>query len=219
MSIAALRSKFDHLLTTINGSTSTNFSTTVETAYEALVLARVMTEYHTVYGTIQSVIYPSHISFLNQKPGKFRVSRSFKIEFTGGHSFYFAADVELLGLNALKAGRPEGVKFETDVVVVPEHAVNDVINLFDGYPAPQHLDSIYECKFGSYNKGQLRELLGLKRHTSFLQSSLHIRPTLFSQTVNNSYPAIAIKMARPVVHRFFDRATATFYDLEQIIVN
>jgi len=217
MSVATLRTKFDSLLRAINGTTSTNFSARVENAYEALVMASVMTEYCAVYGAIRNFHFPSHPRFLNQSPGKFRVSRAFKIEFTSSEAFYFAADVELFGLNAMTG--PAGIKFEADVVVIPVNTVYDIINNFDDYPAPQHLDSIYECKFGSYNKGQLRELLGLKRHTCYLRPSSTALRTLFIQPIVNSHPPIALKMVRPVVHLFFDRVTADFYDLEQIIIN
>jgi len=219
MSLATLRSRFDSLLTAINGTSSSNFSTRVENAYEALVLARVMTEYHAVYGTIRSFSFPIHAGFLNQSPGRFFVERSFKIVFASGQTFYFSADVEIFGLKAYNIGSPVGIKFEADVVVIPETAVTDITNIFNGYPAPQHLDSIYECKFGSFNKGQLRELLGLKRHITFLQRPRHLKPRLFSQQIHNSNPPIAVKMARPTVRRFLDGATADFYDLEQIIVN
>ena len=108
---------------------------------------------------------------------------------------------------------------KADVVVVPEPLANDVINNFGGYPAPQHIDSAYECKFGSYQKGQLRELLGLKRHLGYLNGSAAKTPTLFTTPILNSHPAIALKMVRPRRLKFFDKTTASLYDLEQIIVN
>lgn len=219
MSLAALKTKFNSLLRSINGSSSTNFATTVETGYEALALASVMTEYKRVYGRIISLTHPTNSKFLNQKPGKFRLDRSFKIEFQSGQTFYFAADIEVFGLEALNQNRPIGVLFEADVVVIPEPLANDVINNFRGYPAPQHIDSAYECKFGSYHKGQLRELLGLKRHLSYLNGNTTTRPTLFATPILNSQPAIALKMVRPRRHKFLDITTATLYDLEQIIVN
>ncbi len=221
MSLAALKTKFNSLLSNINGSTSTNFATTVETGYEALALAAVMTEYKRVYGRIDRLTHPTNGKFLNQKPGKFRTGRSFKIEFQSGETFYFAADIEVFGLEAFNQNRPIGVLFEADVVVIPEQFANDVINNFRGYPAPQHIHSAYECKFGSYHKGQLRELLGLKRHLCYLNgnATATATATLFTTQIVSSSPAIALKMIRPRVHKFFDRTTATLYDLEQIIVN
>lgn len=218
MSIATLKARFNSILSSINRSTTTNFSTTVETAYEALTLASVMNEYKRVYGNIANVIHPIHSGFLNQKPGKFRVERSFRIDFVNGETFFFAADVEVFGLNAFSRGLPGGMVFEADVVVIPENHHLDVINNFNGYPAPQHLHSAYECKFGSYNKSQLREFLGLKRHISFLGNGHPPTHTLFSNPIVNSFPAIALKMVRPRTQKFFDLSTATLYDLEQIIV-
>jgi len=219
MSLEALKTKFNSLLSNINGSNSINFATTVETGYEALALAAVMTEYNRVYGRINSLTHPTNSKFLNQKPGKFRIDRSFKIEFQSGQTFYFAADIEVFGLEAFNQNRPIGILFEADVVVIPEPLANDVINNFRGYPAPQHIDSAYECKFGSYHKGQLRELLGLKRHLSYLNGNAARTPILFTTPVLNSHPSIALKMVRPRRHKFFDKTTATLYDLEQIIVN
>lgn len=213
-----LKNRFNGLLISINGSSSTNFSTTVETGYEALVLAAVMTEYRRVHGTITSLIHPTSSSFLNQKPGRFRIDRSFKMDFANGISFYFAADIEVFGLVALNNSAPMGALFEADIVVIPELKAKDVINNFWGYPAPQHLDSAYECKFGSYHKGQLRELLGLKRHLCFLGGHPSTKPQLFDIPNQQSRPDIALKLVRPRIQMFFDNITASLYDLEQIVV-
>ncbi|MEQ8909533.1 MAG: hypothetical protein RIC95_10100 [Vicingaceae bacterium] len=219
MTLPQLKNKFNGLLGTLNGSSSTNFATTVAAGYEALALAAVMNEYKRVYGRIRSFAQPTNSRFLNQKPGKFRINRSFKIEFNNGQSFYFAADIEVFGLEAFNKKIPIGILFEADVVVIPENCANDVINNFRGYPAPQHIDSAYECKFGQYNKGQLRELLGLKRHLCYLNGPPSRKPTLFSLQINNSQPEIALKMVRPKRHKFFDRPTSLLFDLEQIVVN
>lgn len=219
MSLASLKAKFNTLLTGINGSVSGNFATTVETGYEALVLAAVMQEYKNAYGPLTRLTHPVSSNFLNQKPGKFRIDRSFRMDFQSGESFYFAADIEVFGLEAFNRSTPVGILFEADVVVIPEPFATDVINNFRGYPAPQHIHSAYECKFGSYHKGQLRELLGLKRHLSYLNGPPAATQTLFSRQVLNSHPPIALKMARPRIHKFFDRTTATLYDLEQILIN
>lgn len=213
-----LKNRFNGLLTSINGSSSTEFSTTVETGYEALALAFVMTEYRRVYGTITNLTYPTSSSFLNQKPGRFRIDRSFKMDFANGKSFYFAADVEVFGLEALNNSGPVGTLFEADIVVIPELKANDIINNFRGYPAPQHIDSAYECKFGSYHKGQLREFLGLKRHLCFLCRHPSTKPQLFGIPIQQSIPDIPLKLVRPRVQMFFDSSTASLYDLEQIIV-
>lgn len=218
MSLELLKTKFNSLLTSINGSSSTNFATTVETGYEALALVSVMTEYKRVYGGIISLTLPTNSKFLNQKPGRFRIDRSFKIEFLSGQIFYFAADIEVFGLEALNQKRPIGILFEVDVVVIPEQFANDVINNFNGYPAPQHIDSAYECKFGSYHKGQLRELLGLKRHLCYLNRNASTTRTLFTTPILSSQPPIALKMVRPKRLKFFDQTTAILFDLEQIIV-
>lgn len=213
-----LKNRFNGLLTSINGSSSTNFSTTVETGYEALALAAVMTEYRRVHGAIISFTHPTSSSFLNQKPGKFRPNRSFRIDFVNGKSFFFAADVEVFGLEAFNNSAPSGTLFEADIIVIPESEATAATTTFYGYPAPQHIDSAYECKFGSYNKGQLRELLGLKRHLCFLGGHPSIKPQLFGIPIQQSRPDIALKLVRPRVQKFFGTSTATLYDLEQIIV-
>src|ERR1700761_2206428 len=101
MSLAQLRVKFDTLLKRLNASAITHqFSSTVENAYEALVLVNVMAEYARVNGGILTMIGPPAGSFLNQGPGKFRINKSFKIDFTNGESFYFSADIEIFGLAA-----------------------------------------------------------------------------------------------------------------------
>jgi hypothetical protein len=219
MTLAQLKNKFNNLLGNINGSSSVNFSNTVAAGYEALTLASVMLEYKRVYGNVINLIHPTSSSFVNQKPGKFRINRSFKLEFQNGESFYFATDLEVFGLEAFQQKRPMGVLFEADVVVIPEIHANDIINNYNGYPAPQHIDSAFECKFGKYNKGQLRELLGLKRHLCFLNINPSSKPTIYSTQITNSVPDIPLKMVRPRLQKFFDRSTATLYDLEQIIVN
>jgi hypothetical protein len=212
-----MKSRFNGLLATINGSSSTNFSTTVETGYEALALATVMAEYRRAHGAIMNLTHPTNNSFLNQKPGRFRIDRSFKMDFVNGKSFYFAADVEVFGLEALNNSAPTGTLFEADIVVIPTHNANAVIRNFQGYPAPQHIDSAYECKFGSYHKGQLREFLGLKRHLCFLGGHPSTKPQLFGIPILQSRPDIALKLVRPRIQRFFDTSTASLYDLEQII--
>lgn len=222
MSLARLKTRFNSILTSINGSSATGFSTSVENAFEALTLVTVMNEYKRVYGNIHTLVHPTNPKFLNQKPGNFWIERSFRIDFVSGHSFYFTADVEVFGLEALNTNSPSGVLFEADVIVIPTDKVNDIINNFNRHPAPQHIDSAFECKYGHFNKSQLRELLGLKRHLSYING--HGRhtavstPQLFSMPVRNSTPPIALKMARPRRLTFFDLNTARLYDLEQIVV-
>jgi len=190
----------------------------VEAGYEALTLAEVMIEYKNVYGTILRVTHPTDNKFLNQSPGRFKVERSFKIEFSSGQIFYFAADIEVFGLRALNENMPLGILFEADVLVIREENVSNILHNFRGFPAPQHIDSAYECKFGKYNKGQLRELLGLRRHLSYLSPSNSTATLLFKEWVRNSNPPIALKMVRPRTHIFFDIQTSKIYDLEQIII-
>jgi hypothetical protein len=224
MSLSAMRMKFDGLLKSLNGTSSAKFSTVLENGYEALVLASVMTEYTRVYGAISNLIHPTHPGFLKQKPGRFEIARSFKIEYTGGASFYFCTDVEIYGLEAFTTLTPRGGLFEVDVAVIGESHVGEILQMFNGYPGPQHLHSIYECKYGSYNKGQLRELLGLRRHVSMLRHDQrvfrsHSPSDLFSFEALNSDPVIPLHIARPRQLRFLNSSTANFYDLNQIVIN
>lgn len=224
MTLPQLRSKFDGILAGLNSNPTINFCGAVEAAYEAYVLATSIREYARVYSGVSNIVHPSSSSFLNQKPGKFRTARAFKVTFGSGESFYFATDIEVYGLAARHSNAPSGVKFEADVVVIHEKFVGDIDRSFSGYPAPQHLDSVYECKFGSFSKGQLRELLGLRRHISVLQGFyLHASPpdptALDHRPVRNADPSIAIKMARPMNHSFFDIQTQLLYDLQQIVVS
>jgi hypothetical protein len=218
MSLQNLKTQFDKLLSNLNASGTLNFASTVEAGFEALTLAEVMNEYKKVYGNILRVTNPASNKFLNQSPGRFRVERSFKIEFSSGLVFYFAADIEVFGLGALREDKPLGILFEADVVVLSEEHIQDILHNFRGFPAPQHIDSAYECKFGQYNKGQLRELLGLRRHLSYLSPSNSTATLLFNEWVRHSNPPIALKMVRPRTHIFYDIQTAKLYDLEQIIV-
>ena len=221
MSLTTLKNKFNSLLLALNGSSSTKFSNTVEAGYEALTLVTVMNEYKRIYGPVKNLIHPTNNKFLNQSPGRFRIDRSFKVDFVSGDSFYFAADIEVFGLEAYNQHIPVGVLFEADVVVIPESMENDVINNFNGYPAPQHIHSAFECKFGKYHKSQLRELLGLKRHLCYIgrQKRTPRTKSLFGTQIVKSRPSIALKMVRPRRLKFLDRPTASLYDLQQIIVN
>src|SRR5690349_8037755 len=127
MPLTILKNKFNTLLTTINGSSTLNFSTTVETAYEALVLANVMNEYKRIFGPLLNLTHPTNSKFLNQKPGRFRIDRAFKLYFSNNVSFYVATDIEVFGLEALTQNRAVGILFEADVVVIPETAAIDVL--------------------------------------------------------------------------------------------
>jgi hypothetical protein len=224
MTLPQLRSKFDGILSSLNSNPTVNFCSAVESAYEAYVLARVIKEYARVYGGVTNIVHPSSSSFLNQKPGKFRTTRAFKVTYNSGGTFYFATDIEVYGLTTMQAKAPLGVKFEADVVVIHEHHVQEVDQVFRGYPAPQHLDSVYECKFGTFSKGQLRELLGLRRHISMLHGSLYLPSppdpnALDYRPVRNASPSIGVKMARPKQLDFFDIHTQLLYDLQQIVIN
>jgi hypothetical protein len=161
---------------------------------------------------------------LNQAPGKFSIDKSFRIDFANGESYYFAADVEVFGLTAMLQNSPQGMLFEVDVVVIPKQRVHDMLNNYRGYPAPQHIDSVYECKFGKYHKGQLRELLGLRRHISYLEGDSirhainHVPNHLFYFEILNSSPPIPVKMIRPLRCSFFDLATASLYDMQEVVI-
>lgn len=223
MTLVQLRNKFDSILNGLNGNTTINFCTAVENAYEAYVLVTAIKEYGRIYGGIAFMHFPSS-AFLNQKPGRFQRARAFKVKFHSGPTLFFAADVEIHGLAAKDTHQPIGIKFEADVVVIQEQHVTEVETTFRGYPAPQHLMGVYECKFGSYNKGQLRELLGLRRHVSFLSNNLipnmHHQPNaLHQRAVLNARPMIHVTMARPKNHSFFDLQTQLLFDLHQIVVN
>lgn len=219
MTLADIKLKFDGLLGSISAPGSTRFSTTVEKAYEALVLADVMREYVRIEGAINTIAPPAAGEFLNQGPGMFRKERSYRIDFTNGKSFYFAANINVFGQNA-----PHGIKFEADIIVIPAHKTDDVINHFDSYPAPKHLSFVAECKFGQYSKGHLRELLGLRRHLTLLKSSSSSIAaatdlnSLYHRRTLNSDPVIPIKLARPSALDFFDDPTAVLFDLQDIVI-
>lgn len=225
MTLQALKNKFNKLLRELNNNRKVDvgFSTVVEAGYEALVLAQVMKEYRRVYGPAIKVEPPALRTFLNQKPGQFRTDKAFEVTFQNGISFYFAADIELFGLHCTVDKRPHGMLFEADVVVIPAKNLVEVLSKFRGYPAPQHLHAVYECKFGKYDKGQLRELLGLRRHLTALSdvdvATRRPDPAALHQFVcKNASPSIPIKMVRPRLQRFYDQETANLYDLQQLAV-
>lgn len=220
MKLAAIKRKFDRLLGKLSAPGSTKFSSTVESAYEALVLADVMNEYVRVEGPITNIIAPPSGEFLNQAPGRFRKERAYRLDFASGNSCFFAADIELHGLGGLG-----GTLFEADVVVIPVRFADDVIAHFNGYPGPPHISSLYECKFGKYSKGHLRELLGLRRHISVLNahstslSAASDTTALYKMKVINAAPPIPIKLVRPRQLAFFDQRTAALFDLDQLKIS
>jgi len=223
MTVQTLKNKFNRLVRELNNNRRLDmgFSTVVEAGYEALVLAQVMKEYSRIYGPATKVAPPARRTFLNQKPGQFRTDKAFEVTFQKGRSFYFAADIELFGLYCTVDKRPHGMLFEADIVVIPVENLVEVLTTFRGYPAPQHLDAVYECKFGKYNKGQLRELLGLRRHLTALNggdvATRHPDPAALHQfACKNARPSIPIKMVRPSLRKFFDEETANLYDLQQL---
>ena len=219
MDLILLKAKFNSILGRLNSHPTVNFCNKVEAAFEALTMARMMQEYARIHGGVVSIVHPTSSAFLNQKPGTFKRSRAFEVTFTSGDVYYFATDVEVWGLNAREADRPMGIKFEADVVVIRSQYTAEIHKRFSNYPAPQHLDCVCECKFGEYNKGQLRELLGLRRHISILinrDTNTVFEPSaLFSFRINNASPVVAIFMARPRNLAFFDIASAALYDLRQ----
>ncbi|HLG40487.1 MAG TPA: hypothetical protein VI461_12495 [Chitinophagaceae bacterium] len=222
MTTQSLRKKFNSILGHLNSGSTTNFCNKVEAAFEALTLAHIMQEYSRIHGNANKVSQPTHPHFLNQKPGRFTTERAFEVTFKDGNEFYFATDVEVWGLNAYQANGRRGIKFEADVVVIRTEYAADIDMNFDGYPAPQHLDCLCECKFGKYNKGQLREMLGLRRHVSYLKNngatSTQDPAALYQMAVNNTFPVIPLFMARPKSLAFFDNDTAGLYDLKQVVI-
>jgi hypothetical protein len=209
MTLQASKNKFNKLVRELNNNRriDVGFSTVVEAGYEALVLAQVMKEYRRVYGPATRVEPPALRTFLNQKPGQFRTDKAFEVTFQKGRSFYFAADIELFGLYCTIDKRPHGMLFEADIVVIPTENLVEVLSTFRGYPAPQHLHAVYECKFGKYNKGQLLELLGLRRHLTALDgrdvAARQPDPAALHEFVcKNAYPSIPIKMVRPRLQKF-----------------
>lgn len=223
MNLLLLRAKFDSILGQLNLHPTVGFCGKVEAAFEALTMAHVMREYARIHNGVININHPRYPHFLNQKPGKFTTFRAFEVTFNGGHEYYFATDVEVWGLKAMETRRPIGIKFEADVVVIRKEYAQEIHKDFNDYPAPHHLDCVCECKFGEYNKGQLRELLGLRRHISYLrgtQSISILEPSaLYYEQVNNAFPVIPVFMTRPRNLTFFDKETASMYDLKQVVIN
>lgn len=224
MDLTLINAKFNSILSSLNSHPTVNFCTAVESGYEALTLAHVIQEYARILGGVHTMIHPASQRFLNQKNAPFTIERSFKVSFNDGSTFYFATDVEVHGLPALESRSPIGDIFEADIVVIPEKSALDIVQNYYGFPAPQHLHSVYECKFGQYKKSHLRELLGLRRHVSFVRGPIRngqfsLDPnSLFYRAVINSRPAIAVKMVRPKYLNFFSPDAQHFFDLHQIVV-
>lgn len=212
-----LKNEFELLLKNLKGKPTAQFMTMAEIAIEAVICARAINEYALVYGRPVSITNPAH--FLNQKPGKFDSSKAFKVKFRSV-TFYFATDVECYGLSALQANAPVGDIFESDIVVINESHIAEIANLFGGRPAPQHLNAAYECKFGVYHKSQLRELLGFRRHVSYLNVpsvNNHPHGFPFGLAVNNSNPDVQVILFRPINLSFLKPETAELYNLYQKI--
>ncbi|MDF2189846.1 hypothetical protein [Paraflavitalea sp. CAU 1676] len=186
-----------------------------EMAFEAVICAKAINEYAKVYGQPLAVTPP--VQFLNQKPGRFDPAKAFKVQFPTT-TFYFATDVECYGLAAMGTKGPAGDIFEADVVVIEESHVSEILNQFGGLPAPQHLNAAYECKFGAYHKSQLRELLGFRRHLSYLNTpsgNNHPLGFPFGLAVNNADPSVQIILFRPTNLSFLTPQTADLYNLYQ----
>ena len=214
-----LKKEFDSLLANINGSPVLSFTSMAEMAYEAVVCVRAINEYSSIYGPPISVVNPK--KFLNQKPGKFHPTRSFRVQFKSV-TFYFATDVKCHGLAAFNVGQANGDVFEADVVVIEDKYVNEIQSRFHGMPGPQHLNAAYECKFGKYSKGQLRELLGFRRYMSLLtrngpNSTTHPMGHPFRAMTSHSAPEVQIILFRPRALNFLTRSAADYYDLSQIV--
>ncbi len=214
-SIEQLRERFDGILADIKGNPITEFTKMAEMAYEALICVKTINEYSKVYGPPLKIENPD--AFLNQKPGRFISTKAFKVNFSE-KSFYFATDVECFGLAAFETGKPIGDIFEADVVVINTDHEYEIENTFGGYPAPQHLDAAYECKFGAYHKSQLREMLGFRRHLSYCSNN-HISSKIepFGLLTEKCVPKIQMIMFRSKNLPFLQLETADFYDLHQIV--
>lgn len=214
-SVNELRKEFNRLLKNVRGTPTAEFTKMAETAFEAVVCVRTINEYSKLYGTPISVSNP--IKFLNKSPGKFDTTKAFRVEFPRG-TFYFAADIECYGLYARDNDVPKGEIFEADIVVIEEKCVQEIVTRFRGRPAPQHLHAAYECKFGAYHKSQLRELLGFRRHMSYLSNpnpKRHKQGFPYDAPVNGSDPDVQVILFRPVNLNFLQRQTAEMYDLHQ----
>jgi hypothetical protein len=222
MSLAIFKEKYNDLLGQLKGAAADlSFIKTKEKGFEALVFVSVITEYARMKDGVKQIHTPPSRVFLNMGPGKLKLDKAYRIEFNNGETFVFAADVEVFGLVAYKAQQPAGTLFEADIIVVPAQHVKDILYDFRGYPAPQHLHSAFECKHGKYHKGQLRELLGFRRHLSFLSSPKLPSPRnfLFGYGVQHSNPPIIVNLVRPRRFKFFDKETANLYDLQQLVIN
>lgn len=113
-----------------------------------------------------------------------------------------------------------GDVFEADVVVIDECHIHEIMTTYKGNPAPHHLEAAYECKFGKYNRSQMRELLGLRRHLSFLfvdKPYIH-EDAAFDKETKFAKPKVQIIMFRSANAVFLKPETADLYDLHQIII-
>lgn len=215
--IATIRRKFDTLLGKVKGKPTAEFTKMVEMGFEALVCVQTINEYAKIYG--MPILIENPVSFLNQKPGKFWPNKAFKVSFST-ETFYFATDVECFGLPASQARKAVGDVFETDVVVINECHVDEILNVYKGYPAPHHLEAAYECKFGKYHKSQMRELLGLRRHLSFqfINKPYIKEDAAYDKETNFSEPKVQVIMFRSSHTDFLEPETAELYDLHQIVL-
>jgi hypothetical protein len=211
-----IRKKFDSLLKNLNADPIHKFSSTAEKAYEAYTLSKIIKEYSNNCSGIANIKNPDGNLFLNQGPGFFHPNRCFKVLFNNGQEFFFGANIELWGLPACEFKKPIGDYFEADVVVIESKHEKEIIESYKRRPAPQHLHSIFECKYGSYNKGQIRELIGIRRHLSFIGPGLSITHSYpFNCIIGNCNPEIRIVLVRPRSIRFLKPVYRAFYALTQ----
>lgn len=217
MDTATFKNKFNVILTNLGGSATVTFAIAVENAYEAYAVAKAIEEYANLRGGVSNITPPTANKLFNQSPGMLWVAKCYIVTFKNGEEFYFTADVEVYGLPAIP-GSPAGDKFEVDVLVVKGSHILDILGRYGGYPAPQHIDCVFECKYGKKKKGQLRELLGLRRHLTLLSPLNQPHNHVFGIQVANSHHPIPIVMVRPTYAPFFDRATMNYYDLHQEVL-
>ncbi|WP_316763680.1 hypothetical protein [Pedobacter aquatilis] len=215
--IITIRRKFDALLHKVKGKPTAEFTKMTEMGFEALVCVETINEYARIHGMPRSIDNPA--IFLNQKPGRFNPGKAFRVEF-GTETYFFATDVECFGLVASQQRRAIGDVFEADVVVIHERHVNEILRDYGGYPAPHHLEAAYECKFGKYNRSQMRELLGLRRHLSFQFTNKlpSHNDVAFRKETTFAEPNVQIIMFRSSPADFLEPETANLYDLHQIIL-
>ena len=129
---------------------------------------------------------------LKEKPGLIKNTDPYfeGTHLVSGAKIRIYTDIQVLGLGCLNSGnRDLSAHHEVDLVVVEDGVT--------GRPTPHELLLGVECKSGAFGKSVIKEVLGVKRELSLLQSKVRSKLSRLARDVERvpSSPAIEFWLA------------------------